>query len=447
MSVMGSFADAHLAFPPESMDRFSDSLDSDWIGEALSVTGKASIRRRKLPADRAVWIVIAMCLYANRSIEDSVRQLGLMLPGEKPPAPSAVSGARKRLGAEPLAWLFRKVASAWGAPEGTPTYRGLSLYGIDGTHLRVPDTDANFEAFGKPSSRNGTGDAGYPQVRLVALMNLGSRMLCGARVGGYTETSELKLGRALLEDVPDDSLLILDRGYVDWSMLDGFADEERKRHVLVRVRSNNRFDVLEELPDGTLIVEAGRGLKHGAVLRGRLIEYQHEGGQPSRILTTLLDPDAYPAEEVVRLYHERWELEIGFDEVKTHMLERREALRSKLPEGVLQEVWGLLLTYNLLRREMYQVAELRDLPAKRVSFWTAMARVRDFVLLAAYTKSPGNLPKRLTELDADLHRLILPERRSERRYPRHVKIKMSNYKRNRGRRSPKSIAEGQESPK
>ena len=127
------------------------------------------------------------------------------------------------------------------------------------------------------------------------------------------------------------------------------------------------------------------------------------------------------------------------------MLQRRECLRSKKPDGVAQEVWALLLTYNLLRREMYVVAVENGVPAKRVSFWTSLLRVRDFLIFAAMTSAPGNIPARLADLDVDMARLLLPERRSERRFPRHVKIKMSNYKRNRGRRSPKEIDEAQDS--
>jgi hypothetical protein len=151
------------------------------------------------------------------------------------------------------------------------------------------------------------------------------------------------------------------------------------------------------------------------------------------LLTSLLDPVAYPAQEMAALYHQRWEIELGYDEIKTHMLEREEALRSKKPVGVRQEIWGIALAYNLVRREMLEVAEMAGVPPTRVSFLHSLRMIRIFCLVEAWTTSPGNLPKRLVGLAEVMALLILPERRSERRYPRHVKIKMSKFKRNVGR--------------
>ena len=155
---------------------------------------------------------------------------------------------------------------------------------------------------------------------------------------------------------------------------------------------------------------------------------------PCRLFTTLLDPQAYPAQELIDLYHERWEIELGYDEIKTHMLERKESLRSKKPDGVKQELWGLLLTYNLVRREMLLAAKAHSLPPKRISFRSSILWIRT-IWLTGWQLSPGTIPRHLGQLRSTLDVLILPPRRSERRYPRHVKIKMSNYKRNRGRRA------------
>jgi hypothetical protein len=436
-SSLADFAEAYADFGPASVSRFAKTLDPSWIEEALAATGKASVRRRKLPADRALWVVLGMCLFVDRSIDEVVRSLDLQMPGTRPVAASALPQARYRLGPEPLAWLFGRVAHAWASPADGPRYKGLALYGMDGTHLRVPDSDANFERFGKPASRDG--DGGYPQLRLVAVMNLATRLLTAARFGPYNEVSELGLGRELLAEVPDDSIMLMDRGFLDSATLGTHVTAGRNRHLLLRLKRNSRVDIIETLPDGSILGEIGRS--SGTPVRGRVISYQHEGGAPSRIFTTLIDVETHPSDEIVALYHERWEVEIAFDELKTHMLQRRECLRSKKPDGVTQETWGLLLTYNLLRREMYVVAVANDVPPKRISFWTSLLRVRDFLLYAAMTSAPGNIPARLADLDADMARLVLPPRRSERRYPRHVKIKMSNYQRNRGRRPPKGIGE------
>ena len=150
-------------------------------------------------------------------------------------------------------------------------------------------------------------------------------------------------------------------------------------------------------------------------------------------MTSLLDPELYPATEIVALYHERWELEVAFDELKTHMLERRESLRSLKPEGVEQELWGILLVYNLVRREMLLVAEQHNLPPKRISFTASLLVIRS-IWISSWRSPPGKIPKELADYRSTMNVLILPPQRSERRQPRHVKIKMSNYKRNRGTR-------------
>jgi hypothetical protein len=165
----------------------------------------------------------------------------------------------------------------------------------------------------------------------------------------------------------------------------------------------------------------------------RAVRYQVKGYRPQTLLTSLIDAERYPAPEIAALYHERWEIELGYDEIKTHMLERQEALRSKLPEGVEQEIWGIAIAYNLVRKEMLAVAEEAGVAPTRISFLHSLQFIRVFCYVEAWTISPGNIPKRLAALRESLHLLILPERRTERRYKRHVKIKMSKFKRNTGR--------------
>ena len=431
--------------PEGGLERFAASLDPDWIEEALSSTGTASIRRRKLPADQALWLVIGMCLFTDRSIVDVVDHLNLVVPGVKKLARSSIPKARYRLGPQPLRWLLEKVADVWGETPGLGDYRGLSLYGIDGTHLRVQDTDENFAHFGKPGGRNGSSDAGYPQLRLVALLNLSNRLLTNAEAGPWSK-GEQTLVKPLTRQIPDHSLTIVDRGFYSYLWINELLGEGTERHIMIRAKKNLTYEIVKVLPDGSALahVRPCKALlqKHpelkGQSILLRVIEYKHPGGEPGRLFVSLLDPDVYPAKELVVLYHERWELEIGFDEIKTHMLERKECLRSKKPEGVYQEIWGQLLVYNLVRREMLLAAQAHGLPPKRISFRSSLLWIRNFWITASLTRSPGNLPKHLAELRSTLDVLILPERRSQRRYPRHVKIKMSNYKRNRGKRNSPS---------
>ena len=426
--------------PRGGLDRFAASLDPAWIEEALRSTGTASIRRRKLPAEQVVWLVLGMALYADRPIQAVLSHLGLVESGDGKVAASAVVQARYRLGPEPIRWLFERVAAAWANTPELDGYRGLALFGLDGTHLRVPDSDENFEHFGKPGGRSGSSDAGYPQLRMVALMNLSNRLLKAVRTGPFS-TSEQDLARTLWAEVPHNSLTLFDRGFLSYmNLLELVADGEN-RHVLMRLRADTTYEEFEELPDGSVLamVHPPEYLRRDdpelpGPVEVRVIAYQHPGGQPSRIATTLLDPEKHPASELVRLYHERWELEIAFDELKTHMLERNEALRSKKPDGVEQELWGLLLVYTLVRREMLLTAQASKVPASRMSFRTSLLWIRDF-WTTGWMLSPGTVPRKLADLrEALIRELLLPPRRAERRYPRHVKIKMSNYPRNRGKR-------------
>jgi hypothetical protein len=445
MSSMAEIMDALGELGPRGIARFQESIDADWVEQALATTGTASVRRRRFPAEQAVWLVIGMGLFSDRSIQDVAEHMDLVVPGVSRVAPSAISQARYRIGQEPMEWLFHKVADRWSSTPGVGGYRGLRLFGVDGSHLRVPDSDENFEYFGKPGIRNRSGDAGYPQVRLCTLMDLDNRLLVNATFGAWDEF-EQDLATELWPSLPDKSLTILDRGYVNYRVFAKLVASGVDRHLMLRMRADMKYERLELLPDGSelaLLRPSAEALRREPdvtpSLKVRVVHYQHPDGKPSRLCVTLLDPALYPAKDLMKLYHERWEIEVAYDELKTHMLQRKESLRSQRPVGVEQELWGLLLAYNLVRREMLLVAEKNKLPPRRISFWTSLLRIRDFWIYAAMTRSPGNIPARLAEMEADLRSLVLPPRRSERRYPRHVKIKMSSYKRNRGHRTPKPI--------
>ena len=218
------------------------------------------------------------------------------------------------------------------------------------------------------------------------------------------------------------------------------------KHWLVRAKQNLRWKTLEVFGEGDELVELSissharkkdPGLPTKMVARA--IRYQVKGFRPQTLLTSMIDPAQYPPTEVAALYHERWEIELGYDEAKTHMLERQEALRSKKAEGIRQEIWGILLAYNLVRKEMLDVAEAAGVSPLRISFRHSLMFIRVFCLVEAWSCAPANLPKRLTSHRETMSSLlILPERRPERRYKRHVKIKMSSYKRNPG----KPVAKG-----
>lgn len=470
MQLAEAFKDLIEADVPTSFERFGETLDAQWIEQALSETGTASVRRRKFPAHLVVWLVIGMAMFRDRSIQEVVTHLGLVLPSAKKKAnrsgrsgrslaPSAITKGRYRMGASPMAALFDMTAQAWAnAAADEDRWRGLALYGVDGTTLRIPDTEQNRDAFGLWES--GRGSSAYPQVRLVALMALRSHLLAAVAFGPCIgkKKGEGTLAKELWPEVTGDSLVIVDRGFIDYGVFYRLSHNEAgqiagDRHWLVRAKKNLRWKTVKTFGPGDELVELS--LKAARVrdpslpetMLARAIRYQVKGYQPQTLLTSLIDAERYPALEMAALYHERWELEIGYDEIKTHMLERQEALRSKKPEGIRQEIWGIALTYNLLRKEMLTAAKGLGVEPRRISFRHTLQLLRVFCLVEAWTSSPSKLPERLDAHHAMVGLLLLPERRSDRHYERHVKIKMSKYKRNRNHPTGNKAKVQQKSPK
>jgi hypothetical protein len=433
-----AFAATATYAKPEQFETFRRHLDAAWIEEALTATGTATVRRRRLPVEDVVWVVLGMALFRDRPIEDVVSKLDLALPGGgRTVARSSISQARARLGSEPMKWLFERSASAWAhASADAHRWRGLALYGIDGSSLRVPDTPENRAHFGGQSGRKGS-ESGYPMARIVALMVLRSHLLAGVWLGPYGGTSELDPAKQLRMSIPDNSLTIVDRGFLAASMLLGLATGGQNRHWLTRAKSNSKWRVIQHLGPGDDLVEMDvsrearrREPSLPRTWTMRAIRYHRSGFRPQTLLTSLLDAEAYPAREIIALYHERWELELGYDELKTELLEREEAIRSRTRKGVEQELWGIVLAYNLVRLEMERVAKTAKVEPTRISFVESLRLIRDEWLWLSVT-SPGAIPKRLASLRANMKRYILPPRRPKRVYPRAVKIKMSNYDRKR----------------
>ena len=422
--------------PDTGLDVLSRELDLDWIKRTLKATGTATIRRRKLPAEHVVWTVVGMALFRDRPIQDVVRHLNLVLPdAEKPGGRGRVSGgaivqARDRLGSQPLATLFENTADNWATSSADQhRWRGLAVYGVDGTTLRIPDTEENAAAFGRPGSSRGR--TAYPQVRVIALMVLRSHLLAAAKFGRSSD-SELKLAETIWPALPENSVTVVDRGFISYRVFHDIQSGGKERHWLTRSKANIKPLLVKSLGRGDQLVEIpinrnlGKAHPHlPKTLSARAVRYHRRGFRPQTLLTSLLDPDKYPAKQIVALYHERWELEIGFDEIKTHTLDREEALRSRAPERIRQELWGIALGYNLVRLEMERAAKRIGLPPSRIGYRPSLMMIRNF-WLAAWQVATGNLPRRLDILHEDVALNVLPPRRS-RCYPRAVKIKMSNY--------------------
>lgn len=436
MLLQEAFAHVPSVLPAE-LGRFRQHLDPVWVEEALEATGTATTRRRRLPADQVLWLVIGMALMRNESLERVVQFLDLALPSARggTVAKSAITQARQRLGEDPVAYLFVVTASRWATDSAARhRWRGLALYGLDGSTLRAPDSPENWKAFGGQSGNGLRNGSAYPTVRVLGLMALRSHLLSALVFGDY-RTGETTLAQDLWNELPDDSLTIADRNFLVGHQLTALETSGRNRHWLTRAKSTTRLRTIERLGRRDNLVEivlsAQTRRAHPEippVWRVRAIRYQRKGFRPSMVLTSLLDAVQYPAEEVVALYHERWELELGYDEIKTHLLAREETIRSRTPVGVRQEIWGIALAYNLVRLEMERAANEAGVEPTRISFVNALALIRYTWLISATPPlAPGKIPARLQDLRHQLKLLVLPPRRSDRSFPRAVKIKMSNY--------------------
>jgi len=270
-------------------------------------------------------------------------------------------------------------------------------------------------------------------VRIVVLMVLRSHLLVAAEFGAFEGTSELEFAKPLWESIPESSLTVLDRGYLGAQVLLGI-EAGRDRHWLTRGHAKLKMKVLRHLgPDDDLVemvVSAEARQKDPSLPRtwtARRIGYQLSGFRKQFLLTSLRDAERFPAPEIVDLYHERWELELGYDEIKTDLLDREQAIRSKTPDGVRQELWGLMLVFNLVRLEMETIARQENVAPTRISFVSALRLIRDEWEWLSLSNA-GAIPKRIAELRRAVKRYILPPRR-KRSYPRAVKLKMSSYNR------------------
>lgn len=359
------------------------------VHQVLAETGRASERRRDLPAHVMVYYVIALALYRSEASREVLRVLleslkallGLAVRIE-PAGKSGISQARSRLGEAPLEQLYRKVVGPIATPQTKGAfYRGRWLtVAVDGTTLEVPDTVANREVFGLPYAERGT--SAFPRLRVVGLVETGTHVLFGAAQGPYA-TGEVTLAQEVLKHLRAGMLCLADRyfyGYALWAQASGTGAD-----LLWRVRSNIRLGCVERLPDGSFLSRIyakrdylGRGIGEGVAVR--VVEYFVSGrsNKPElyRLITTILDPEAAPAEELAQLYLERWEFETTLDEFKTHLRGASTVLRSMTPELARQEVWGVLLAHSALRGLMHEAALRGKHDPDRISFIHTVRVVR-----------------------------------------------------------------------
>lgn len=348
------------------------------VSAVLRQTGRASERVRDLPAEVVTYYVMGLGLFMAVSTREVLRVLveGLQWLGAEPAvkvaSKAAISQARTRLGAAPLKQLWEQTAQPLVQAETAGAfYGGRRLVALDGTTLDVPDTKANAGHFGKPGASRG--QAAFPQVRLVGLVETGAHALLAVAMAPY-KTGEHTLARLVVPKLSADMLCLADRLFASFSLwqLAGKSGAQ----LLWRVRANYRLPVETALADGSYLstfYASTADRRHGTNgVRVRVIEYtleNHPKGETYRLMTTLLDPTEAPAVELAALYPERWEMEGVFDELKTHLRGGQlVVLRSKTPALVEQEIYGLLLAHRAVRTLMCRAAHGAQLDPDRLSF-------------------------------------------------------------------------------
>lgn len=390
-----------------SLGVLAEVVPRDVIEDVLVETGRREQRARLLPAHVMVRFCQAMCLFFGEDYEEVMRKLAgaLVSMGSwrdewRIPSTSAITQARQRLGFEPLRELFDRTAvPVAGSGTKGAWLRSWRLMAIDGFMLDVPDTPENAAAFGRRT--NGTKASAFPQVLTVALGECGSHAIVGAALGGC-DGDERGLAEQLVGAVEPDMLVVADRNFYSFELWNLFRS--RGADLLWRVNAGLRLPVLRWLSDGSyLSVVCHPGLRGrrredllGRARDGehldpeeafvvRIVEYDvpdREGSGPGEIvcvMSSILDPVEASAPELAAAYHERWECENLFDEIKTHQRGPARVLRSKSPDMVRQEIWALLLTHYGIRKLMCKAADEIDIDPDRLSFMRSLRVVRRHV--------------------------------------------------------------------
>ena len=358
------------------------------IEEVLAQTGKASQRERLLPAPAVVYYVMALALWREAPLEEVLRVVceGLQWlsdgkAGAVQASKSAISQARSRLGSEVMFELAQRVLRPLATPDAPGAwYRGLRVMAVDGSGMDVADEAANAEYFGYPSASRG--QSAFPQARLLGLVECGTHAIVAAAIAPYRRSEVAMAIELLPAKLTPDMLVLADRNFYSFKLWQAACATGAK--LVWRVKSTLGLPVQKLLSDGSYLStvfdsEDDRARKHGQAVRVidyTLVDSATPVQDSYRLVTNILDPQSAPALELAALYHERWEIEGVFDEFKTHLRSNSTVLRSKTPELVQQELWGLLLAHFAIRQLMTQAAWPRGLDPDRLSFTHAVRVIK-----------------------------------------------------------------------
>lgn len=333
----------------------------------IAVCGKEDKRVRDLPAALMVYYVIALSLFPGVAYQSVLRWLlsGLQWLGNHPfrvACKEALSNARQRLGALPMQKLHEEMALPMAEKSLPGSYfKEMLLVAFDGSTLALQDTAANAKEFGRSSNQNG--DSAWPLARFVALVECGTHLIFGASLGGYKD-SEMHLAKSLIPRLRKGMLCMADRLFPGYEIWKQFA--ATGAHLLWRAKISLPLEKIEVLADGSYLAKwlpKEERKKGSEAVIVRVIEYRltdpgvaDDKGEIYRLITTILDPAMATAAELAALYPQRWEIEITIKEGKTILRKGRITLRSKIPELVKQEFWGMILAHYLVRKMMAQAA-------------------------------------------------------------------------------------------
>lgn len=411
-------------------DSLGELLCPEIIQDCLKSNGVATLRKRKLPMESMIWAVIGMALFRGESVRQLINKLDIILPNEVDyVARSAVTQARKKLGCDVVEDVFRQTQQRWNMQAEHPQWCGLNLYGVDGVVWRTPDSPENDSAFSRTS--NQSSNASYPQVRMVCLMELSSHLLVDSSFASVAE-NEMTLAANLIKNTPDNSLTLFDRGFYSLGLLHEWSQAGSHRHWLMPLKKNTQYEEVRSLGRQDRLIRLTT-TPQSRKKRPDLPEYiearlltKKVKGKTLQIITSLTDAMRYPSGEIVDLYAHRWEIELGYREMKQYMLETRFTLRSQLPELIKQELWGVLLAYNLLRYKMVLMARsLKGVFPNQLSFREASSHII-FKLSQLPSISPGNVPKVIFDIEKNAKQFVLEGKR-ERSYPRVLKCSKDRY--------------------
>jgi len=376
------------------------------VDEVLSECHKRDRRPGALPAGFMVYFTLALALFHQDSYDDVAEQLvgNCAELSSCIPHKASFTRARERLGPEVVERIFHRLAGPR-APAGLAGsfYRGIRLAAVDGFLLDVPDNEANRLVFGGPKDSSGK-PGGFPQVRVVTLTETGTHSSIDARVGGYN--SGERGPAAAMAASASGMLVVMDRGFPGVELWKAYTGAGA--HLLLRARSCVARRPVRHLPDGTYLARmnlAGQKGAHPGGVLVRVIEYRVDGGEVIRLLTDLFDHDAYPARELAVLYHERWEVESAYRQIKTFQRGRQEVLRSTDPQLVRQEVWAHLVVHHCLTGIIMQLADGNGIDPDRISFVKILKHTRRSVV-RQLADTPAAIRRFLTVLAAKLRRKL-----------------------------------------